>query len=123
MAVNMRRAFTRHTTTPMYFMTFSEGSYDDDNIFHEGVMSRPTMLHGVVNHFSDRDLLLDGSDSSSEGDGLEWTRYNAKLSTRQELKINDRVVYKGINYKVVSLRDNSDSGFFTYFITSHDPLV
>ena len=121
MKVSVRRAFTSQNQDKMYVTRqLGEGHYDDSNMWVKPQMSRPMPIMGVVQPFNDRDLLINSSEET--GDGLEYIRYNAKLTTKAVLQIRDRVMFAGINYKVVNNRDFQTSGFSTYLLSSHDPL-
>lgn len=110
--ISVRRAFTRHTTLKGYLQTFQEGSWDENNMWIEGVMSRPMPFSVTATPTGSADEGSYGARLSAEQTG-ERIKAFMQLTSRTEMPMKSIVTIYGIKYKVVRIGDYNESGYFT----------
>lgn len=70
---------------------------------------------GVIQPLKPEDVRYEEERFNSEGQySWEWYWFHTKENVT--LKTNDRVLYKGITYKVMSIKDYSDYGHIEYHV-------
>lgn len=110
--INMRRAFTRHTTLKAYLQTFEEGSWDDDNNWVEGVMSRPMPFSVTATPTGSADEGSYGARLDADHIG-ERVKSFMQFTSRTEMPINSIITVYNQRFKITREGNYSDAGYWT----------
>jgi hypothetical protein len=110
--INMRRAFTKHTTLKAYLQTFQEGSWDENNEWTEGTMSRPMPFLVTATPTGSADEGSYGARLNADNIG-ERTKKFMQFTSRTDMPMNSIITVYNDKYKVVREGYYDAMGFHT----------
>jgi hypothetical protein len=120
MAMNMRKAFSKHMLAPLTRFAKGPGRYNEYNEWIEGSTSEST-IHGVWfagNKFSQFD---EGIALKPTQGGERYSDYRTLyISDRFILEIEDYIGFKGKYFKILQMSDEDVFGFRS-FLLEQDP--
>ena len=116
MAMQMQRAFNARFLVPLTLYRVSPGSYDDDNNWIEGLVTKSTIYGRVVagNKFSQFE---EGIARIVEDGGTRFADYRGLYVTNKySLETTDKIGYRGKYFNVLQHSDESPFGFNSYIL-------
>lgn len=109
--INQRRAFNRYTTARHYIETYVEGYYDGLNNWVEGGYSAPKPFRCTPIAYGDRDSGVAGQTLKATDIGERQPAFMQVHSTTK-MPMKSLLTIYGFRYKVVSVSDYTDAGFY-----------
>lgn len=109
--INQRRAFNRYTTARHFIETYIPGHYDDKNNWVGDLYSPPKPFRCTPIAYGDRDSGVAGQTLKATDIGERQPAFMQVHSTT-EMPMKSLLTIYGFRYKVVSVSDYTDAGFY-----------
>lgn len=110
--INMKRAFTRHTTVVAYLELSGEGYFNEYNEWEKGTASELQPIRATITPAGMADQAVFGTLLEARPEGERIAKY-LQISSTTEMPINSKIFYLEGIYKVVRLSDYRAAGFHT----------
>lgn len=109
--INQRRAFNRYTTARHYIQVYLQGYYDDKNNWVGEGYSPPKPFRCTPIAYGDRDSGVAGQTLKATEIGERQPAF-MQIHSRTEMPMKSLLTIYGFRYKVVSISDYTDAGFY-----------
>lgn len=109
--INQRRAFNRYTTARHFIQDYIPGYYDDKNNWVGDSWSAPRRFRCTPIAYGDRDSGTNGQQLKATEVGERQPAFMQVHSTT-EMPMKSLLTIYGIKYKVISISDYTDAGFY-----------
>lgn len=109
--INQRRAFNRYTTAKHYIEVFVEGFYDNLNNWIPGGYKPAKKFSCTPIAYGDRDSGVAGQTLKATDIGERQPAF-MQVHSRTPMPMNSMLTIYGFRYKVVSISDYTDAGFY-----------
>ncbi len=110
--INMRRAFTTHTTTTAHLVLLAEGYWDENNEWVSGANSPPVPFSVTVMPVGMAEDSSFGAILEALPEGERIQEY-LKFTSLTEMPINSFVYYNTGKFKIIRDAEYSAAGFFS----------
>lgn len=108
--INMRRAFTRHTTTQAFLVLRGEGHFNDWNEWVNGEESEPVPFSATITPIGNSEEASYGTSLDARPEGERLKTYLQFTSTTH-MPINAIILYRQFKLKVVNEGEYNAAGF------------
>ena len=116
MALNMRRAFNSRMYTTIAIYVQEDGSYNEDNDWVSGQLTS-RLSRGVIQAGNKFSQFEEGMAIINEDGGIRVSDYRSLyIKSEEEIKLGDKIGYKGIYYNVLQQSDESTYGFDSFLL-------
>lgn len=110
--INQRLAFNRYTTAKHTLEVYQSGYYDArNNWVGEGYLP-PKKFRCTPIAYGDRDSGVNGQTLKATEIGERQPAF-IEVHSRTEMPMKSLITFAGLKYKVVSVSDYSDAGFYS----------
>lgn len=109
--INSRLAFNQYTTAKHILERYINGRYDENNNWVDESYSPRIPFRCTAIAYGDRDSGVAGQTLKATEVGERYPAF-MKVHSRLEMPMKSRITIYGIQYKVVSVFDFDDSGFY-----------
>ncbi|HEI0612407.1 TPA: hypothetical protein SIF59_004290 [Escherichia coli] len=110
--INQRLAFNRFTTTPKHtIQVYIPGHYDSKNNWVGDSYTPPKKFRCTPIGYGDRDSGTNGQQLKATEIGERQPAF-MQVHSRTEMPMKSLLTIYGIVYKVISISDYSDAGFY-----------
>ena len=117
--ISVRRAFTGHTTAPLYHQVREGAGYNPDNVWVIGGYSTPVTIHATALPYGNREDGILGDQLSATQIGERIPSYFQVHST-QELPINSYLTIYGHTYKLLRDGKYEAAGYWSTLVERID---
>ena len=109
--INQRRAFNRFTTARHTIEVYISGHYDSKNNWVGASLAPPVRIACTPIAYGDRDSGVSGQTLKPTDLGERQPAF-MQIHSRTEMPMKSVITVYGIRYKVVSISDYNDAGFY-----------
>lgn len=109
--INQRRAFNRYTTARHTIQIYINGYYDDKNNWVGESLSAPKHFRCTPIAYGDRDSGVSGQSLKATEVGERQPAF-MQIHSRTQMPMKSVITIYGIRYKVISISDYTDAGFY-----------
>lgn len=108
--INMRRAFTKHTTTRAYLVLHGDGYFDEYNEWVRGEETPPQPFSVTVTPIGNSEEASYGSALDARPEGERIKTY-LQFTSRTDMPMNSFIYYRQFKFKVVQEAEYTAAGF------------
>lgn len=108
--INMRRAFTRHTTTRAWLVLKGDGYFNEWNEWVDGEETPPAPFSVTVTPIGSSEEASYGSALDARPEG-ERTKTYLQFTSRTAMPMNSYILYQQFKFKVVQEAEYRAAGF------------
>lgn len=109
--INQRRAFNRYTTARHTIQLYINGYYNERNTWVGESWGDPTPIRCTPIAYGDRDSGTNGQQLKATEVGERQPAF-MQVHSRTEMPMKSLLTIYGIKYKVISISDYTDAGFY-----------
>lgn len=109
--INQSRAFNRYTTAKHTLELYISGYYDTENNWVGESYSPPKQIRCTPIAYGDRDSGTNGQQLKATEIGERQPAF-IQVHSRTQMPMKSLVTFAGIKYKVISVSNYSDAGFY-----------
>lgn len=110
--INQRRAFNRYTTAKHTLELYVDGSYDANNNWTGASYAPPKAFRCTPIAYGDRDSGTNGQQLKATEIGERQPAF-IQVHSRTQMPMKSLITFAGVKYKVISVSDYSDAGFYS----------
>ena len=109
--INQRFAFNRFTTAKHFLQVYQAGHYDNLNNWVGDTYAPPVRINCTPIGYGDRDSGTNGQQLKATDVGERQPAF-MQVHSRTEMPMKSLLTIYGLVYKVVSISDYTDAGFY-----------
>lgn len=109
--INQSRAFNRYTTAKHTLELYISGYYDAENNWVGESYSPPKQIRCTPIAYGDRDSGTNGQQLKATEIGERQPAF-IQVHSRTQMPMKSLITFAGIKYKVISVSNYSDAGFY-----------
>lgn len=109
--INQRKAFNKYTTAKHWLEVYQPGFYDQDNNWVGDTYTAPKKIACTALAYGDRDSGVNGQQLKPTEVGERQPAF-MQIHSRTEMPMKSIITIYGLRYKVTSIKDVTDAGFY-----------